>query len=122
MMPSPLSISRLSYLFIWAQDFEEMLRFYRDVLGLTPYYYEAGELAFMDAGGTAVALYAGRQTAVSQETHWLMAFDVPDLETAVATLTAHGVNVSPIAEIPSGRYAKFCDPEGNQLEIHQTNQ
>lgn len=117
----PLSISGLSYLFIRVHDLEKMLHFYREVLGLRVYYEEVGEMAFLEAGGTAVALYTGRQTEITPESHWLIAFDVPDLITAVATLTAHSIPVSPIVAIPSGRYAQFRDPEGNQLEIHQAN-
>ena len=120
----PLSNARLSYLFILVHDFDRMLQFYRDVLGFSAYYLEEGRCAFLNAGlegGPAIAIYAGRESQVSGDSHWLIAFDVENLDSTVEALRARGAVVGDIVEQSFGRYAKFPDPEGNQLEVHEAS-
>lgn len=125
-MPNPTTVplagSTVSYLFLYVHDFARMLSFYRDQLGLTVYFLQEGVCAFLQTSegrGPAIALYAGRQIAVTAESHWFVAFDVPDLATVVAALHQQGVVTGAIINESFGRYVKFADPEGNILEVHQ---
>ncbi len=118
----PLAGSRLSYLFLLVSDFDRMLSFYRDTLGLSMYYLEQGECAFLRTApdrGPAIALYSGRQGQPVEAAHWFVVFDVTGIEVVVERLKQRGVEVGEIEEGPNERYAKFSDPEGNVLEVHE---
>jgi predicted enzyme related to lactoylglutathione lyase len=117
----PLADCRVSYLFLTVRDFEGMLAFYRDRVGLTPEYVEAGRCAFLrlDGGGFRLALYAGREDAGDAEPHWFLAVDVAGIDAVVAALRERGVPVGDVEAVPYGRAATFRDPEGNAIEVHE---
>ena len=117
----PLAGGSMSYLFIMVWDFATMAGFYRDVLGLEVVAFEEGRFAFFqtDLGGPQLALYPGRSRNAAAANHWFFAFNVPDIESTVATLLERGVRVGPIESVPFGRAAQFLDPEGNAIEMHQ---
>ena len=116
----PLAGGQLSYLFVDVHDLGTMLRFYRDTLRLPVVFEGPGACAFLElGGGTQLALYTGRKTGSGTATHFLVAIDVPDVETAAAALRESGIDVGSVRPVPGGRAAIFSDPEGNRLEIHQ---
>ncbi|MFF0434928.1 VOC family protein [Streptomyces sp. NPDC004327] len=45
---------------------------------------------------------------------------VADIEEAHAELTARGVEVSAIADLPWGSFVYFADPDGNRWAVQQT--
>jgi catechol 2,3-dioxygenase-like lactoylglutathione lyase family enzyme len=60
--PTPLANSTISYLFLYVHDLARMLTFYRDQLGLTVYFEQAGVCAFLqttEGQGPAIALCTG---------------------------------------------------------------
>ncbi|MFF3937441.1 VOC family protein [Streptomyces phaeofaciens] len=119
-----------------AQDLERARRFYAERLGLEPVDERPGGLLYRCAGAEFV-LY--RSTGASPGTFTQMAFQVDDIETAVAELRRRGVVFEEvdvpgfrthdgIAEVegnyPSSgargeRGAWFRDSEGNLLGIGQ---
>lgn len=117
----PLAGGHMTYLFILVHDFQGMLTFYRDRLGLRVLYLEEGTCVFLALpnGGPQIALYAGRERVEGSGNHWFVAFDVRGIDAVVAELEQRGVSVGPIEAVPFGRAAKLSDPEGNVIEVHE---
>ena len=115
----PLGGGRLSYLFMKARDFPRMLSFYRETLGLEVEYLEEDRCVFfrLDGGGPLIAIYAGRETEVTEGNHWFVAIDVEDIESAARRLKERGVQIGDIEDVPNGRAAICMDPEGNTLLV-----
>src|SRR4051794_21939663 len=106
---APLSSGRVSYLFILVHDFQDMLMFYRDRLGMHSSYLEEGQCVFLtmpDGAGPQIALYAGREQVAGSRNHWFIAIDVHGIDEVVAELLRREVAVGPIEEVPYGRAAK----------------
>jgi catechol 2,3-dioxygenase-like lactoylglutathione lyase family enzyme len=86
-MPGPLSnahtVSKLP-----AQDLERARSFYRDKLGLEPVEERSGGLRYM-CGPTEFHLFSSSGTPSGKSTQ--MAFEVEDLEAALADLRGRGV-------------------------------
>ncbi|HKS92396.1 MAG TPA: VOC family protein [Tepidiformaceae bacterium] len=115
-----LALSHIGQVSITVTDVDRALRFYRDILGL-PHLFTAGDLAFIDAGGTRIMLDAlpearGQGTSV-------LYFTVADIHSACEALTAQGVALSgaphmiyrhPDTGIEEWM-AFFADPDGNTL-------
>ncbi|MFI5684979.1 VOC family protein [Streptomyces sp. NPDC051636] len=119
-----------------ARDLDRARRFYRDRLGLEPVDERPGGLLYRCAGADFVVF---RSTGASPGTFTQMAFEVDDIETAVAELRRRGVVFEEvdapgfrtrdgIAEIEGNypskgargeRGAWFRDSEGNLLGIGQ---
>jgi predicted enzyme related to lactoylglutathione lyase len=114
-----LADAPVSYLFIHVIDVDRSLVFYRDVLGLPAVFHEPGLTAFVrTAGGLMLGIYPADATTPVSAGTWLLAFDVPDLETPAQQLRKAGVEVGAIEAVPGGRVVKFCDPDGHRLELH----
>ncbi|MBS1914540.1 MAG: VOC family protein [Bacteroidetes bacterium] len=119
----PLSRGRVSHVFVTVCDFNAMVRFYRDVLGMRLLYTDEESHAFLciaDDTDFQLALYSGRNDPGEHRNHWFIVVDVDDIEHAVAELHVRGVNVGAIEDVPFGRAARFEDPEGNIIEVHQS--
>lgn len=112
----PLAIHHVS---INVTDVEAALRFYVDVLGMTP---RADRPAFtfggawLDAGGQQVHLI---ETAVPPSHGQHFAVHVGDLDATVAELRERGIAVSDPKPVGSSRQAFVSDPSGNLVELHQ---
>ncbi|HZT67679.1 MAG TPA: VOC family protein [Acidimicrobiales bacterium] len=104
---------------IQVDDLDAALRFYTEVLGLTPN-PDRPDFGFpgawLDAGAQQVHLVVGPlPTQVGQ--HFALA--VEDLDDAVAELRAGGLKVSDVMEFGPFRQAMTHDPAGNTIEIRQ---
>lgn len=113
---------------IAVSDMDRAKEFYGGTLGLKATEerpdgtrYEAGE-------GTALLVYPSQFAGTAKSTY--MAFQVPDLESAVEDLRGRGVvfeeydmpglkTVNGIAEIQGIKGAWFKDPDGNILSVGQ---
>ncbi len=100
-------------------DPEVALRFYVDVLGLTPRTdrpdFGIGG-AWLDAGGQQVHLIQGEAPANIGQ-HFALAVD--DLDAVITELRARGVEVSDAMAVGPGRQAFTHDPAGNMVELNQ---
>jgi catechol 2,3-dioxygenase-like lactoylglutathione lyase family enzyme len=118
-----------------AQDLERARRFYAQKLGLEPNEERPGGLLYRCAGGL-FALF--ESSGVASGEHTQLAFEVEDIEVAVADLRRRGVQfedydvaglrtVDGVAEVEGNypskgiaeRAAWFHDSEGNLLAIGQ---
>ena len=119
-------------LVVTAADYDEALRFYRDVLGLT----ERG--AFSSPGGRVTILEAGRATLEITDPahaeyidqvevgrrvagHIRVAFEVPDCAAATEAAAAAGARVvAPPTHTPwNSRNARLEGPAGLQLTLFE---
>jgi predicted enzyme related to lactoylglutathione lyase len=109
-------------------DLEAARRFYEQVLGLrtTPVTEMGGLLRLNLAGGRDVLVYA-KGPEHSPATYTVLNFPVPDVDAAVAELTARGVQFLHYDEPPTDEtgvmraggplIAWFADPAGNVFSV-----
>lgn len=111
---------------LYTADFSRLYAFYTEVLGLPEVGRFPGHpIAFLGAGATVIELCGGEEAAAPRGQGWNhLAFEVGDLEAAVAALVARGVALHtppepfPL-EAPRCRVAFFRDPDGNLLELFE---
>ena len=113
-----MRLTKLPYVTLWTVKFEEVLRLYRDTLGL-PIAEENENFVMFDTAGSRLAFHKlpkgsklDRQTV---EIH----FEVNDVDTVYSSLQTKGVKFDEKPENkPWGtRAASFKDPEGFTVEI-----
>lgn len=120
----------LGAVLLYADDFEAMLAFYRDVLGLRvleinpgPEYDEGVDFVYLDAGGPGVEIFdrSVHPTELPMTVGGSVAsgFNVDDLEAARDGLIARGIEVGEIVKRQWGSYVELTDPEDNPLVIFQ---
>lgn len=113
-------VTGIGGVFFRARDPERLRRWYEEHLGVSPtptsyeqqpWRQEAGPTAFEPFATEAD--YFGRRDQA-----WMINFRVRDLESMVAQLRAHGIDVTVDPEVyPNGRFARLHDPEGNPVEL-----
>lgn len=121
-MPATTPIQGLDFVMIPTQDLNRAVSFYRDTLGLEldSMWGEMGAefklgndltLAVMDPSATGRP-FAPHDTGA-------IALSVPDVDAAVAALSAQGITFHG-ERIDSGvcKMAFFSDPDGNSLMLH----
>jgi catechol 2,3-dioxygenase-like lactoylglutathione lyase family enzyme len=117
------SISGVNGVLIWTANFEPMLRFYRDVLGLPPRSVKDGFVNF--AWGDfrlSVAVHSQVEGASRDPLRIMVNFAVDDIHAVHRRLADAGVEFSrpPEQESWGGWVATFHDPDGNTLQLLQT--
>jgi len=125
-----MNLKRLDNIDIACTDVEPMVAFYRDVLGLRfrlPYEPGQGWAGFI-AGDVVIYVIEEEATAPHPAPRLTggdnppgldsIAFEVDDLDEAIAELDGHGVTwAGDIVESDWYRYRGFHDPEGNLLYL-----
>jgi len=113
-------------------DYERMVRFYREGLGLEPadiWTDEQGQALIFEMGKATLEIFdeghaasvdqieAGRRTSG----HIRFALEVPDLQAAMDRLLAHGATlVHPPVVTPWGHHnVRLQDPDGMQITLFQ---
>ena len=116
---------------VTAPDYDEALRFYRDVLGLTvrEAYGERGRVTILDAGRATLELLDEEHAAFVDEVevgrrvagHVRLAFEVDDAATLTRELEAAGAEVvAPPTRTPwESLNARLEGPAGLQLTLFQ---
>ena len=110
------------------KDMERARRFYEGGLGLETLGAKPdGKFVYL-CGGTEIALFPKPEGTKAQ--HTALSFQVTDIKSAIATLSARGVvfadydfpglkTVNHVCVLGSEKAAWFEDPEGNILCLHQ---
>jgi predicted enzyme related to lactoylglutathione lyase len=117
-------ITRLRVSSIWSQDLNNLLPFYRDVLGLSVSLETPGFVVLGDPGGPAVALgthseVRGRATDPARH---IVGFETDDLRKDWRRLKDAGVEfVEDPKDYGNVWVATFKDPEGNLLQLLQSH-
>jgi predicted enzyme related to lactoylglutathione lyase len=109
-------ISRINVVYLYVRDMQRSTAFYRDVLGI-PLQGDAdwAEATFHD--GVRFALHQADGDVSPGTIN--VDFEVADIDDAVGTLRAAGVEVGEITRKPFGCFAEFKDPDGYALELFQ---
>lgn len=103
-----------------AMDVPAAAHFYRDVLGLPLMGHFTGDRPHFDLGGTLLTILPGQPALPPnpQPRFPVVAFSIPDLESALDRLRAHKVDLPWGVEENSGsRWVMFHDPGGNLVEL-----
>ena len=118
------AIQGLAGVLVWteARRFEEMARFYRDRLGLTPRTSKPDFISF-DWGGVrlSVSVHDGVRGPSRDPLRIMVNLAVADMSTAHERLRGAGVvfTRAPEREDWGGQVATFADPDGNVLQLMQ---
>lgn len=116
---------QLTHARLLVDDFGACFRFYRDVLGLEPYFgEEAGPYADFRTGEATVAIFARSGQAEEVELRppgdgSLVTLRVDDVDAAAERLAAHVVGGPASREDWGIRVVYLRDPAGNLIELHQ---
>lgn len=113
-------------------DYERMVRFYREGLGLEPaeiWTDEQGQALIFEMGKATLEIFdEGHAAAVDQieagrrtSGHIRFALEVPNLQAAMDRLLAHGATlVHPPVVTPWGHHnVRLQDPDGMQITLFQ---
>lgn len=122
------SIKGLSHVVLYVKDLDQMVAFYRDVLGLVKYREHAGRMVFLTADPSLedheLALAKGREGDAKIIAHIAWRVETPaDVKAYYEKFKSLGV---PVDHCVSHAYEEmgntvscyFLDPEGNRLEIY----
>jgi catechol 2,3-dioxygenase-like lactoylglutathione lyase family enzyme len=116
-----MRIRQVAMVTIQVNDFDTMVAWYRDVLGLTVGWFEPGEFCTLIAeneDGAVLALATDHPDRIShQPGGWTPTFAVDDLDAAIAHLRSHGVELEGDEEGADEGYrlVRVRDPEGNAI-------
>jgi uncharacterized glyoxalase superfamily protein PhnB len=117
-----------------ASDYERLVRFYCDGLGLEPaavWNNDGGRALMLEMGDATLELFDERQAQVIDQLEAgkrvsgqvRFALQVPDLKSAMERLLANGATlVHPPVQTPWGDYnVRLQDPEGMQVTLFQAS-
>jgi catechol 2,3-dioxygenase-like lactoylglutathione lyase family enzyme len=119
--PPPLrpSLTRgLDHVYYWVTDMDRAVAFYLDVLGLPLVRRSGDEWAEFDAGPVRLALHGAVHGHAPPPGGGTAVFQVDDLDSARAALTARGVTFGHEGGVEGyARFLAFTDPDGNTVQI-----
>ncbi len=109
---------------IWSEDLNNLLPFYRDVIGLPVGMEAPGFVIMGDPNSAAVALGTHSEVhgPAAEPARHMIGFETDDIDGEFARLKGKGVDFieEPTAPGDAGvRLATFKDPEGNLLQLFQ---
>lgn len=116
------AITGVNGLLIWTDNFEAMLHFYRDVLGLAPRSEKPNFVNFeWDGFRLTISVHENVHGPNPDPERFMVNFGVEDIDAVYARLAAAGVTFTraPSGEPWGGRVATFHDPDGNTLQLLQ---
>jgi len=108
---------------IWSEDLNNLLPFYRDVVGLNVGMESPGFVILGDPNVPAVALgtHSEVRGPAKEPARHIVALETDDVDAEFARLKGRGVTFieEPSSPGPGVRVATFTDPEGNLLQLVQ---
>ncbi|MDZ7727554.1 MAG: VOC family protein [Dehalococcoidia bacterium] len=116
------AITGVNGVLIWTDNFDAMLHFYRDVLGLEPRSVKEQFVNF--AWGDfrlTISVHEHVHGKNPEPDRFMLNFGVEDIDAVYERLTAAGVSFTrpPSREPWGGKVATFHDPDGNTLQLLQ---
>jgi predicted enzyme related to lactoylglutathione lyase len=118
-------ITRLRLSSIWSEDLDNLLPFYRDVLGLAVALTTPGFVVLGDTGAPALALGTHREVRgrASDPARHIVGLESDDVVKDFRRLKEAGVEfIEEPTDYGDVRVATFKDPEGNLLQLLQFGQ
>ena len=121
-----MGVKQIAMVTAQVRDFDAMVAWYRDVLGLTVLWLEPGEFCSLAAsdGGPVLALATDHRDRIPDRpgVGWTPNFTVDDFDATVAALREQGVVFDAEEEGADEGYrlVRVRDPEGNPIGISAT--
>jgi catechol 2,3-dioxygenase-like lactoylglutathione lyase family enzyme len=114
-----MRVKGLSWLGLRTTQFEEMVMFFRDVMGMQPIRDEPEVFGFQLIDGTQMELYRPQEEFHKFFTTGpVVAFRVDDVNAARTTMEAAGIEfIGPIQHAGKTRWIHFRAPDGTVFEI-----
>ena len=115
-------LKRLCISSIWSEDLNNLLPFYRDVLGLKVGLESPGFVVLGEPLGPSVALgtHSDVHGKATDPARHIVALETDDIDAEYTRLKAQGVEFLEAPSEAGGgpvRFATFKDPEGNYLQL-----
>jgi predicted enzyme related to lactoylglutathione lyase len=116
-------IRKLEWTTIWSEDLDQLLPFYRDVLGLRivnewPGFVMLG--GSEDSANVCLGTHSEVKGKASDPYRHMVALSTDDLRGEHERLTAHGVEfIEPPTDYETMLLATLKDPEGNIIQLSQ---
>ncbi len=109
---------------IWSEDLNNLLPFYRDVLGLTPTIESPRFVVFGDPSATTFGIgsHSEIKGKSKEPARCMVGFSTDDIKGDVARLKSLGVEIieEPARQGDSDFWIATCqDPEGNYVQLFQ---
>lgn len=118
MSSTPVKLTEMPYVTLWAHRFDQVVRLYRDTLGL-PVAEASENFVMFDTQGARVAFHRlGEAPPLARDAIELH-FTVADVDAAYEALSAEGIAFrrAPANKPWGQRQAGFKDPEGFDVEL-----
>ena len=114
-----MHVKGLSWLGLRTTQFEEMVTFFRDVMGMQPIRDEPEIAGFQLIDGTQMELYRpDEEFHAFFTTGPVIAFRVDDVDSARTTMEAAGIEIiGPIQHAGKTSWSHFRAPDGTVFEI-----
>ena len=114
-----MQVKGLSWLGLRTPQFDEMAKFFRDVMGMKPIRDEPGIAGFQMKDGTNLELYDfDEEFHAFFTTGPVVAFQVDDVDASRAAMEAAGVEfIGPIQRMGKSSWNHFRAPDGTVFEI-----
>ncbi len=114
-----MQVKGLTWLGLRTTQFEEVVKFFRDVMGMQPIRDDPEIAGFQLTNGTQVELYRPEEAFHAFFTTGpVVAFWVDDVDAARATMEAAGIQfIGPIQRAGKTRWNHFRAPDGTVFEI-----
>ncbi len=114
-----MDVKGLTWLGLRTYRFEEMVKFFRDVMGMKPIRDEPQVAGFQMSDGTQLELYRPEEEFHAFFTTGpVVAFRVDDVDAARATMEAAGIQfIGPIQRAGKSSWNHFRAPDGSVFEI-----
>jgi len=106
-------MSRLSYAIAFTKNFEAMVEFYAEQVGLRIRRRDAQWVEF-ETGGATLALHEQRDV---KKQGLILRFAIDDLDARRRAVESHGVKMEAEFRLPDGRAADIWDPERNLISF-----
>jgi catechol 2,3-dioxygenase-like lactoylglutathione lyase family enzyme len=126
----PLRITGILETVLYVADIDRAERFYRDVMALTQIGKEPRRHVFFRVGSGVLLLFHAETTrragtlpphGADGEIHVCFTTSPSEYETWKMRIRAHGIAIEQETEWPAGRSFYFRDPDGNLLELANTD-
>jgi catechol 2,3-dioxygenase-like lactoylglutathione lyase family enzyme len=118
-----VTFKRISLVTVQVRDFDMMVAWYRDVLGLSVGWLEPHEFCTLNSseGGASLALATDHPNRIDGRpgTGWTPTFSIDDFDSTVDRLRSAGVHIDAAEEGSDEGYrlVRIVDPEGNPLGL-----
>ena len=113
-------VTGIDVVYLYVNDLERSLRFYRDLLGISleTRFGDANWVDHRFANGVRFALHRSHAGAEPQPPgSVLVSFTVPELEATAARLQASGIKVDGPRHEPWGSLCTVLDPDGYRVQL-----